>query len=368
MNTRQQIVPYQDVASLSDKLRMMGYVVLGSDSAQGLPGFCMLHFQSPAPVTSAPQVPAMLDPLQKRAAQAIVNIFETGEVLGKYGQVTVIPGDSGHLTFGRSQTTLASGNLARLISEYCAADGARFGVRLKEKYRVPLSDLDVSLDTDYILHNLLRATADDPVMRDVQDRFFDRTYWESALREAKAMQIYSALGIAVVYDSIVHGSWAALRDKTNQLPGAQTLDEHGWINAYITTRGDWLANHQRPDLRPTVYRMQALKRLAEQDNWNLELPFVVRNKEVSLVSLFGNPPGCYDGPAVGSRALAVTSPFARGADVRRVQLGLSDVGYDVTADGVFGPMAATAIKKYQLANNLPATGMADRDLIARIAG
>ena len=35
----------------------------------------------------------MLTELQKRTAQAIVNLFETGQVRGDYGKVTLIPGD-----------------------------------------------------------------------------------------------------------------------------------------------------------------------------------------------------------------------------------------------------------------------------------
>ena len=57
----------------------------------------------------------MLTPTQKQTAQSIVNLFETGSVLGDYGSVTVIAGDTGHLTFGRSQTTLPSGNLLNLM-------------------------------------------------------------------------------------------------------------------------------------------------------------------------------------------------------------------------------------------------------------
>ena len=53
----------------------------------------------------------MLTATQKKTAEALVNIFETGEALGDYSQVTLIAGDTGHLTFGRSQTTLGSGNL-----------------------------------------------------------------------------------------------------------------------------------------------------------------------------------------------------------------------------------------------------------------
>ena len=65
----------------------------------------------------------MLTSLQKKTVQAIVNIFETGRPYGDYGAVTVLKGDTGHLTYGRSQTTLGSGNLALLIHAYCDADG-----------------------------------------------------------------------------------------------------------------------------------------------------------------------------------------------------------------------------------------------------
>ncbi|ROR01523.1 hypothetical protein [Desulfosoma caldarium] len=44
----------------------------------------------------------MLSELQKKAAQAIVNVFETGRPQGDYGQVTYHPKDPGELTFGRS--------------------------------------------------------------------------------------------------------------------------------------------------------------------------------------------------------------------------------------------------------------------------
>jgi chitosanase len=47
---------------------------------------------------------------EDRSAQAIVNLFETSEVLGDYGNASVLPDDTGHLSSGRSQTTLGSGN------------------------------------------------------------------------------------------------------------------------------------------------------------------------------------------------------------------------------------------------------------------
>jgi len=69
----------------------------------------------------------MLTTTQRKTAQGILNLFETSEVLGDYGKVTVIPGDTGHLSFGRSQTTLGSGSLHSLLQSYCSNGGARFG-------------------------------------------------------------------------------------------------------------------------------------------------------------------------------------------------------------------------------------------------
>jgi chitosanase len=40
----------------------------------------------------------MLTKTQKRTAQAIINIFETGEALGDYSKVTLIAGDIGHIS------------------------------------------------------------------------------------------------------------------------------------------------------------------------------------------------------------------------------------------------------------------------------
>src|SRR5262245_18419428 len=114
--------------------------------------------------------------LQKKTTQSIVNIFETGSALGDYIQVTLLSGDPGHLTYGRSQTTLASGNLFLLIKAYCDAPDATFAEPLRT-YKDRLAAADVSLDNDVTLRRLLREAGGDTVMRTTQDAFFDRVYW-----------------------------------------------------------------------------------------------------------------------------------------------------------------------------------------------
>lgn len=308
----------------------------------------------------------MLTPTQKQTAQSIVNLFETGAVLGHYGNVTVIPGDTGHLTFGRSQTTLCSGNLLDLLQRYCANDGARFGDKLSA-WLPRFEAGDLSLDDDLYLHNLLRATADDPVMRETQDIFFDEVYWQPAARAADNFGIQSALGVAVVYDSWVHGSWKALREMTNQQSGPlATIGERAWIKAYLEIRRSWLANHRRSDLHGTTYRMDAFLRLIEQGYWGLALPLVVRGEEISLATLRAVPPGCYDGPQPGTRSIALQTPLARGLDVRLLQLGLSAQGVAIKADGIFGQTTANLLKRYQASHGLPANGIAAPKLISEL--
>jgi chitosanase len=310
----------------------------------------------------------MLTATQKRTAEAIVNIFETSEVRGNYGSVTVIPGDTGHLTFGRSQTTLGSGNLHDLLKQYTGNEGARFAPQLTphlQRFR----EKDLTLDTDLHLHNVLRATADDPVMRDTQDAFFDARYWAQAARIADRAGITSPLGVAVVYDSTVHGSWGTIRGRTDAACGTiAAAGERAWISRYVTERRAWLAGHSRRDLRGTVYRMDAFRRLIELDAWSLTLPLVVREVEISLDSMAACPRGCYDGPSPGSRPLAVQSPLQRGLDVRLVQLGLSRRGVDVRADGIYGQGCAGCVRTFQAAQGLPATGSADVALIAALLG
>lgn len=372
----------EDCDDRKEDLQQRGYEVIGAcaeDKAQ--PGMCVIRYRrqaagaAGAPATRdavAATVESIDEPAttatQARAAKAIVNLFETGQVLGDYGAVTVLPGDTGHLTYGRSQTTLGSGNLAVLIDRYCTQPGARFGARLRD-WRASLKARDRALDRDQQLHNLLRACADDPVMRDVQDRFFDETYWQPAVRAAARLGLRLPLGVAIVYDSWVHGSWGAMRDRTDRGGTVQQSGEREWLERYVDTRRDWLATHPNLLLRRTVYRMDAFRGLMDQGYWGLQLPLVVRGREISLATLSGLPPGCYDGPQPGTRPLAVQSPLNRGLDVRLLQLGLSlaDHQCDIRADGIFGTGTARWVKRHQQASGLPQTGVADAALVAQLA-
>lgn len=302
----------------------------------------------------------MLTDLQKRTAQAIVNIFETGSARGHYGSVTLIPGDTGHLTYGRSQTTLGSGNLYLLIKAYCATPEAQFGGALTE-FLPPLSACDARLDADPNLHLLLRQAGDDPLMQRAQDAFFDRIAWAPSVQAAAHAGLATALATCVVYDGHIQGAWGTVRDRTNAAFGeAGSIGEEAWITHYVNTRRHWLGNHPNAALHGTVYRMDAFLALITAGHWHLPLPLTVRGVVISEEALSAAPPpapvraSAHD-PA--ARLLRRQDPPLAGADVTALQQALVKAGIGVAVDGNFGEATESAVKRYQLEHGLTADGI-----------
>lgn len=296
--------------------------------------------------------------LSKKTAQAIVNVFETSNPRGDYGSVICDPHDLGGLTYGRSQTTIDSGNLYLLIKDYCEAEGAEFADKLRP-YLEPLANKARSLECQSGSHELrhlkaiLRNAGADPVMQSVQDAFFDRAYWAPAFNAARELSIQTPLGQAVVYDSFIHGSWARMRDRTHAKHGRiDRIGEKAWIKAYVDTRRHWLANHSNRLLPRTVYRMDAFKQLIRENNWELKPPLSVRGCRIdrSVLSVAGSSRA----ELSGFRILKLASPYLSGEDVEQVQTALRDHGYfpaTEVIDGIYGPNTASKVEAFQRDSN-----------------
>ncbi len=301
----------------------------------------------------------MISEVQKRTAKAIVNIFETGRPHGDYGKVTVARHDLGHLTYGRSQTTLASGNLHLLIKAYCEAADAQFGGDLAPL--LPrLEARDTALDHDPACHATLRSAGDDPVMQATQDAFFDRVYWQPAAAAAQRHGLESALGVAVVYDSHIHGSWGLIRDRTNARHGGigTASDEQAWVGAYVEERRVWLANHSNALLPRTVYRMESFKTLIDAGAWALPLPLLVRGRTLTEDLLMAAAPVRASAEVLEQRVLRLREPFMHGEDVRAAQRALREQGFaEIEADGVFGPHTEQVVRSFQARHGMVADGL-----------
>mgnify|MGYP006052877513 CR=1 FL=1 len=307
----------------------------------------------------------MLTALQKKTAQAIVQIFETGSLTAKsYGTVTMVKGDKGRLTYGLHQTTVQSGNLYLLMKAYVEAAG-EFATTLKP-WLPYFASKHVKCDTDKNLHAILRQCGDDPIMRKTQDEFFDRIYWNRAADIARDMGFTQPLSFAVVYDSIVHGAWhrlsKAVSTKLNMARVGNLVNEKKWITAYVLHRKVWLSG-QYELLTKTVYRMQAFDKLIANNAWQLALPLRVRGFDITQETLGEESPPRASAAEDDDepRLMLFMAPPLRGMDVAVLKNNLLRLGKLKAANmgdaNVFDAATSAAVKAFQRSHGLKVDGI-----------
>ena len=244
------------------------------------------HVYAPAPAASAAADEAeplglaavSLTPEQRLICERVINVFETGSIRGNYGAISIFadgPNDVRQITYGRSQTT-EYGNLHELVQMYVDAAG-RFSEDLREF--APLVGRTPLVDNSRFKDLLRRAGNEDPVMRQTQDVFFDRRYFQPAMRWADANGFTRALSALVIYNSFIHSGsiLPLLRSRFPEVPPAQGGDEQVWIRQYVGVRHEWLLNHHRPAVRASAYRTRDLAREIARGNWDLALQPIMAN-------------------------------------------------------------------------------------------
>lgn len=222
-----------------------------------------------APKQEEPQKEIPVDKKQK--IQRILNVFETGTPDGKYGNVSIFndgPGNVKQISFGRSQTTQHS-NLQELINDYISNGG-----KYSDEFR-GVNFKDYNLVYNKRIIDALKKSGDDPIMRLTQDRFFDRRYWEPAMKWAEENGFTLPISQLVIYDSFIHsgGILSFLRKRFSEKTPINGGDEIEWIRAYLKTRHNWLATHSRPILRKTIYRTSNMINHLETKDYQLNNKF-----------------------------------------------------------------------------------------------
>jgi len=223
-----------------------------------------------------------LTPVQKSRIERIVNTFETGKPGGDYGAISLYadgPHGIRQITFGRSQTT-EYGHLRELVARYIDAKG-----RWSQDLQPYLDRIGADpLVDDAAFKNLLRqAGRKDPLMREVQDRFFDEAYFQPAMRWAEQNGFTLPLSALVIYDSFIHSGsilWS-IRQRFAASPPAKGGDEKAWVKQYVDARHEWLGSHANPIVRKTTYRTADFRREIAKGNWDLgQLPILANGVDV----------------------------------------------------------------------------------------
>ncbi len=208
---------------------------------------------------------------QRSLINRTINAAETGRPDGDYSAISIYSDGPHHIkqiTYGRAQTT-EFGNLRKLVQMYAGAGGT-----YSEFLSTFASDIGSIALTDHVQfkQTLRDAGRNDPVMRRVQDQFFEQIYFIPAMRWADDSEFIKPLSMLVIFDSFIHSGqilWF-LRSKFDESPPALGGLETIWISEYVNARHDWLATHSTKLLQKTIYRTAALKQLINSDNWDLQ--------------------------------------------------------------------------------------------------
>ncbi|MEK7720386.1 MAG: chitosanase, partial [Bacteroidota bacterium] len=117
------------------------------------------------------------------------------------------------------------------------------------------------------------AWKNDPVMQQVQDRFFDLRYFQPAMQWMDDNGFSLPLSALVIYDSYIHSGsiMMFLRKRFPERTPKNGGDEKIWISQYVDTRNSWLSTHSSQLLRNTVYRTGCLEIEIARNNWYLDL-------------------------------------------------------------------------------------------------
>ena len=208
----------------------------------------------------------------KLKALAIVHIFETSRAFGDYAACVVL-NDGAGVSYGINQFTHRSGSLLAVVEAYLA-NGGKVGAEVLDENLPQLRRTTPAavnrLSENEQFKKALRAAAVTSEMKAAQTHIAFERYLRPAMEICRTRGFVLPLSLAVVYDSITHGSWERIAARVTPV---HLTTEKAWITEYIRKRHFWLANV--PRLKTTSYRTKFFLGQIAVSNWTLRLPLIV---------------------------------------------------------------------------------------------
>lgn len=215
-------------------------------------------------------------------AEAIVRIFETSKPFGDYAAVAILNDEAG-ISYGISQFTHRSGSLLAVVEQYFRNGGQVARAVIEESLPMLRKLTKRAIETlakKAQFKKALKAAAITREMREAQKHVAFEMYLKPAINACEGSGFMHPLSLAVVYDSMIHGSWEKIRDRVRITPnrvgeqGELWPDEKKWITEYVRKRDAWLAAN--PRLAATRYRTRFFLNQIAISNWDLRLPMKVQ--------------------------------------------------------------------------------------------
>lgn len=221
----------------------------------------------------------------KLKALAIVHVFETGRPFGDYAACVVL-NDGAGISYGINQFTHRSGSLAAVVRNYLRFGGMA-GREVLTAALPLLADKTATsierLSRSEKLKRALRLAAATDEMRLAQRKVAYERYLKPSIDECERMGFVTPLALAVVYDSINHGSWdwisARVKASVPTVYRDPLIFEKSWITEYVRLRHRWLTEVKR--LRVTNNRTKFFLGQIAISNWTLALPLTVHGARLT---------------------------------------------------------------------------------------
>jgi hypothetical protein len=222
----------------------------------------------------------MFSDRDKLIALAIVHIFETSKPFGDYSAVAIL-NDGAGISYGINQFTHRSGSLFQVIQAYLSqnpATGIDAITRALPLLKLTTGEAIRQCSINAALKQALVLAGQTPEMRAAQQKVMTERYLTPAIEACDGSNFTLPLSLAVIYDSINHGSYEMIRDRVaidrGEHPNAVDF-EQAWIEDYCHERLAWIKS-AHGDLRNTTYRPLTFIEQIEAGNWSLVLPIRVR--------------------------------------------------------------------------------------------
>ena len=174
-------------------------------------------------------------------ALRVTGQFESG---GNYGAIQLV--DIGVISYGKYQNTLASGNLYRLLQDWIALGAGRTEApnaftTIQDRVSVDAGSFrrNTGLAHDQEFINALREAGRTASMRNAQDDYHRRVFFDPAARRAQAQGVQSPIGIAIFFDTLNQGGLdTCIRDMGGA--NAQEMGERAYLHEFLDVRGRYL--------------------------------------------------------------------------------------------------------------------------------
>jgi chitosanase len=221
-------------------------------------------------------------------AEALLSVFENGTTEIQYGYAEAL-GDGRGITAGRAGFTSGTGDLVLVVRDYVAArPGTPLAAYLPRLEELARNWSGSTAGLGGFIEDWA-AAADDPVMRDIQDRIARELYFYPSQDIADEIGAALPLTRAALYGTgIQHGigddpdGLPAIVSETNATTGGTPgsgVDEQDWLDTFLWTRRAHLENASDPATRQvwreSVGRVDVWLDLLDRGLLQLDQPFVI---------------------------------------------------------------------------------------------